>query len=668
MKDPIREAIERPDFWYCESAIPHCPVRAPVPIYGNARWASAADLARVLHGSDDPCIEFPHVAPLIEGSDGLELLPKERLHLSRDLVTRNLLVVGQVGSGKSQELIVPALFGTLRARPDASVVCVDTKGDLFDTVATWADEHRTDLDVRCLNFTNPARSEGYNPHDPTNDRDPVDAAHTLVHAAERRANRDSQFWADWSARIATALQYVNGRVYGRSSPGLIHHQLEQPMSALITLLSEHKDLPYVASVVEFLGHPHSNSDTVLADARNRFAAWRDEALDAVTSNPELGLHEITKSPTVLVIEADEAELHRTRQMISTFFAQLQRFVLRESNQQPANRLPRPLVLLIDEFATLGRIPTMPQFLNSCRSRNVGVVAAVQSLGQIRSTYGDEGEDVIAGFSSKVFLSPVNLEDAEYASRLSGTMTIAAPLDVESGSTGWSNSVCRPEPRSLLLREELLVPVRHPLLGAVAHVFLADTTPFRCYFRAAYDTPGTREIIAMMRQRGRQPSLRVRPLEVEHPRARWSAAGRTCHPSWHRVASGLDGFRDEEPARSRPEHSSPTAGAVSKQTSRAVRDAGARDREGTDARPRSTKLASILMWMAAPYRFVCQRFIGSQPKAERPSVSESPTPTGGPIGNVFTGAHGVGERQAATCLRCGHTRWKGDRGVCACQAK
>ena len=517
--DPIRDEMERPEFFLCESAVPYRPREAASPVYGGARLASQRDLSRLLTEPDDPFVELPHVAPLVRaGADGtLRLLPKERLHLSRELVCRNLLAVGQVGSGKTQNVLLPALFGALGARPDASFVVVDTKGDLYDVIGRWADRHRPDLDLRLLNFTDPDRSEGYNPHDPVNEPDPFDAAHTIVHAGEDSRNVTHRCWLEAGTRIACALQHANYEEFEYSSPGLVHHQLEQPTRVLLSFLGRHLSLPYVAGSIEYLGNPHQNSDTTLAEVRNYFRTWRDSNLSAVTGHSELRLPELVKWPTVLVVEADQADLHRTRPMLCTFFAQLQRFVLRESLKHPGNRLPQPLLLMMDEFASFGRIPNMPQFLNTSRSRNVGVIAAVQTLNQIRSTYHTEGDDVIAGFSSKVFLSPVDVPDAQYASQLSGTMTVAVPRETESGAGAWEGSshLADPSPRQLLLPEEVRLPPLHPLLGRAGTLFLADTPPVQCYFRAAHDTPGTREAIAAAARHARV-SYRRGPLAPALP--------------------------------------------------------------------------------------------------------------------------------------------------------
>jgi hypothetical protein len=81
-------------------------------------------------------------------------------------------------------------------------------------------------------------------------------------------------------------------------------------------------------------------------------------------------------------------------------------------------------LVIDEFASaLGRLPDIHVKLNTLRSRNVSIVAAIQSTAQIKANYNDDADSVLAGFSTKIFMPPLDLADSEWASKESGQMTI-----------------------------------------------------------------------------------------------------------------------------------------------------------------------------------------------------------------------------------------------------
>lgn len=528
MSDRIREEMERPEFWHCESAVPFRPPRAKTPVFGDARLASAADLAGLLSPPHDPGAELLHVAPLVSNRDGsLRLLPKERLHLDRELMLRNLLAVGQT---EQDRLVLPIVLGILRARPDATVVAFETGGKLFNTIAAWADREHPDLDVRCLNFGRPSRSQGFNPFDNLNGHDPLHWSQAIVQAAEPAGSKGS-FWADVATRIACALSYANLRAYGRSCPALVHEQLEQPIGVLLSFLAPHVDLPVVASISEFLGHHNQNSEMALAEARSRFEAWRDPALAAVTSHSDLVLPELTRWPTALVVEVDQAPLRGTWPMISAFMTQLQQSLLRDVEKSEEGQLPRPFFIVIDDLSAVGPIANLPRVLRAGRSHNVGVIAAVESLAQLRGLYGADTGEVLAAFGSKVFLGAVTAADADYASALCGTMTAAVPNIVEAdGREG--TAFGSPEPlaachRALLVPEEIFCGARHPLLDSVATFLLSGVPPFQGFLRMGSDVPGIAEVIATAAKRPPRGSLRARALEAELPEAWLEFVQRRC---------------------------------------------------------------------------------------------------------------------------------------------
>ena len=178
----------------------------------------------------------------------------------------------------------------------------------------------------------------------------------------------------------------------------------------------------------------------------------------------------------------------------------------------------PLNVHLDDFAAaIGKIPGMGQHLNLLRSHDVRMLAAIQSLTQIEHFYGSEAGSVIAGFSTKIFKSPVELSDAEWASRHSGTCTVQS-IEVTqeydpSCRDGWqtvSRSI-RPVSRPVLLPDEVRMAPDHFLYGRASTVVLPDVPVFQAWFRPAYETDGLAQPIAQARKRPRKKSLRRRPF-------------------------------------------------------------------------------------------------------------------------------------------------------------
>lgn len=89
-------------------------------------------------------------------------------------------------------------------------------------------------------------------------------------------------------------------------------------------------------------------------------------------------------------------------------------------------------LFLDEMKLTPKLTHLEDALNVGRSKRVSVVAGLQSVGQIYSTYGhDAGQVILGGFGSVIALNTRDWESREYVTRLFGP-NIAA-YRYESGS-------------------------------------------------------------------------------------------------------------------------------------------------------------------------------------------------------------------------------------------
>ncbi len=77
-------------------------------------------------------------------------------------------------------------------------------------------------------------------------------------------------------------------------------------------------------------------------------------------------------------------------------------------------------VFLDELKLLPKITHLEDALNFGRSKRVSVVAGLQSVGQIYSTYGKEtGQVILGGFGSVIALKSGDYESREYISKLFG---------------------------------------------------------------------------------------------------------------------------------------------------------------------------------------------------------------------------------------------------------
>ena len=277
-----------------------------------------------------------------------------------------------------------------------------------------------------INLTNRKRTtRAWNPYCANLDsRSALEDAQSFCAASQTRAySYDSPFWDGSAARWIAGLMFRLRAKQGSVCPADVHEALELPRSDLLALLKGGANVPFAAAVASFLESGSQNAETVLATAQMYYRIFQNLDIASVTSADEFWFETLFK-PTVLILEISQCDAEQVRPLLNLFFSQLFREAARYAETQPGCRLAIPLNLYMDDFAaSLGRIPEMGQHLNLSRSRDIRVVAAIQSLSQIDHFYGSEAGSVISGFSTYIVKSPVSQSDAEWASAHSGTMTV-----------------------------------------------------------------------------------------------------------------------------------------------------------------------------------------------------------------------------------------------------
>ena len=84
-------------------------------------------------------------------------------------------------------------------------------------------------------------------------------------------------------------------------------------------------------------------------------------------------------------------------------------------------------IFLDEFANIGVIPHFETTISLARGRGVRLWLGIQSLSQLESRYGKPAaQTILTNCSSKMALSGLDVETAQYFSRSLGEKTQAAP--------------------------------------------------------------------------------------------------------------------------------------------------------------------------------------------------------------------------------------------------
>jgi type IV secretory pathway TraG/TraD family ATPase VirD4 len=362
----------------------------------------------------------------LRGSSGT-VFKKAQLFIPRGERNRHILAVAKTGSGKTQKLILPVLYNDC-LDPSCSTIVIDSKPEMWAKLGAMTKKYCPEKEIFLFNPLDTARSLSWNILGKIEtDTDAKLIANTIIQATESpTARADSPFFKNNALAVLNAI-FV-GLLHDpneKLSMPRVHQLVQSGNKNLAAWLEAHPAaIRNTKTFVDLVKSGSQNADTIMSELGMRLSAWDLDAIRTTTSKNELDLETLVQKPTLFIVELRESELEMLRPMANVIVTEILRFLTKRAESCPGTCLPRPVGLVIDEFASaLGRLPDIHVKLNTLRSRNVSIVAAVQSLSQINANYGDDGESVIAGFSTKIFMPNLDVTDAEWASKESGQMTI-----------------------------------------------------------------------------------------------------------------------------------------------------------------------------------------------------------------------------------------------------
>lgn len=362
----------------------------------------------------------------LTGSNGAKL-KKGDLVIPREERNRHVLIIAKTGSGKTTKLILPVLYNDCMC-PVRSTIVIDSKPEMWDKLAAMTNHFNPEKNILLFNPLDTLRSLSWNILGKIeDDTDAKLIANSVITATDSPSSKsDSPFFRN------NALSLLNAIFVGQlSDPNeklsmpRTHELVHSGMQNLCDWLEAHPAaIRNSRTFVELARSGSQNADTIMSELGMRLAAWDLKAIRSTTFKEELDLDSLIERPTLFIVELRESEIEMLRPLANVIVVEILRYLTKKAESCPGHSLPRPVSLVIDEFASaLGRLPDIHVKLNTLRSRNVSIVAAIQSIAQIKANYQTDADSVLAGFSTKILMPALDFQDAEWASKETGQMTV-----------------------------------------------------------------------------------------------------------------------------------------------------------------------------------------------------------------------------------------------------
>lgn len=439
--------------------------------HGTAKWASLGDIKRA-----KLCAPLKAVQGPIYGKFGG---PRSRAPYLTSTEIPHSLIAAPTGSGKGVGIVIPTLLTY-----NGSVVCLDVKGENF-ALTSRQREAMGDRVYKFSPYDEAGRTHRYNPVD------------IVSQADERRRYTEAR-------RLASSLIIAKGK----GAEGFLEDAREIFAAGVVFAIE--RGTPTIAAVYDLFsqhGKANANFETMAAEATapearsvfNRMAAtefrtlsaylsvlnggglnlWADAAVRDATSVSDFTFEDLRSDPASIFIVVSPNDLGPLSAMIRLMFQQA---VAITQRAMPGPKDKFPVLFLMDEFASLGRMDTLSNAITTLRGYGGRLMIVVQSLANLAEVYGHEGAaNFLANCRLQLFMAPADAQTPEYVSRAVGDYTRKAR------SRSWqtdrllsSNIQEREEGARLIRPEELRRLDQNTLVALVQNQDPVKTRKVRYY--------------------------------------------------------------------------------------------------------------------------------------------------------------------------------------------
>lgn len=319
-------------------------------------------------------------------------------------VEGHTLVVGGTGTGKSRGIVIPTLF-----KWEGSAIVMDIKGELSNITS---DKRKTKGNVYIFN----PEGEG-DCYDPIKLCNTVDQAQDLARVLIPTPKSGESFWAQAAQAILSAFVY-EGALNGNKLTDIAEKLCTTPIIDLVEYCrnSDIREVRLLASISYDL--PEKTLGGVIGELKTRLITIAtDPNIRRATQKSDWTPQTLEEGATIY-LKVSEHLLDQYKDLWTVIISQILKYLSkREEGKKP------PILIALDEMPRLSKLNGLTSALATLRSRNVHILAIIQSMAQLDEIYGRNERKVISdNCRFKFVLSATDPETQKYFSDLVGQKT------------------------------------------------------------------------------------------------------------------------------------------------------------------------------------------------------------------------------------------------------
>ncbi len=390
--------------------------------YGTASWMTDKEMQNVLEISP---IEKAEGTILGEYKGKAVCMPKDTL------LNRHIAIFGATGTMKSRAVIRNALFQSIKR--EESIIVTDSKAEMYaDTSEMFRD---AGYEVKVFNLKDPEHGDSWNCMDDLNGDTLMAQVLTNVIIGNTSSGKGDHFWDNGEGNLLKALILLvdldRTRTPEMKNLASVYQLLTQNSERQLTAMFEKLPLNHPARAPYNLFA--QSSDTVksgiILGLGTRLQVLQNDAVQKITNRSDIDLTAPGKRKCayyIILSDQDTTMAFLSSLFFSFMFIKLTRF----ADASEGGRCQVPVNLILDEFNNVGRIggaedgSDFARSLSVIRSRDIRVMLAVQSLGQLQNRYPNNlWAEIVGCCDIQLMLGCTDDLTAEYFSARSGDMSI-----------------------------------------------------------------------------------------------------------------------------------------------------------------------------------------------------------------------------------------------------
>ncbi len=348
--------------------------------------------------------------------------PKSRKPFVMSKVFPHALIVAPTGRGKTTGFVIPNLLTY-----QGSAVVLDVKGENFGATA----RHRAAQGDKVFRFAptdwKDGRSHRYNP--------------LLRISALENVDRQQM---ELQLLASLFLQADNDRVQGLLdggidlfvAAGLLAFERKRPTLGevyRITASGGDKQKEYrrradevvnPAAKLIFMRMASTNNDTLTSYLSllmtSGLKQWSNPAIDRATGTSDFDFRDIRKTPFSVYLVVEPLMVKPLAPLIRLFFSDL---LASLQDHEPGKDEPWPVMIMLDEFNRLGKMPIVLDSIETLRSYRANLAIVTQTIPALDEIYGENARRALQGNAGiKLYLTPSDEKTIEELSKAVGKTT------------------------------------------------------------------------------------------------------------------------------------------------------------------------------------------------------------------------------------------------------